>query len=47
VQSAYEGVVDRLFGYLKLTFIGERPPPPQFAYQEILMATQAGGEYFP
>jgi hypothetical protein len=22
-----------------------RPPPPQFAYQEILMAAEAGGEY--
>jgi hypothetical protein len=31
---------------LKLTFVAERPPPPQAAYQEVLMAAEAGGEYF-
>jgi hypothetical protein len=39
-------VVDRIINHLKLTFVAERPPPPQFAYQEILMAAEAGGEYF-
>jgi hypothetical protein len=39
-------VVGRIINHLKLTFVAERPPPPQFAYQEILMAAEAGGEYF-
>jgi hypothetical protein len=26
-------VVDRTINHLKLTFVAERPPPPQFAYQ--------------
>jgi len=39
-------VVDRIIGHLKLTFVAERPPPPQFAYQEILMDAEVGGEYF-
>jgi len=39
-------VVDRIINHLKLTFVAERPPPPQSAYQEILMAAEAGGEYF-
>jgi hypothetical protein len=38
--------VDRIINHLKLTFVAERPPPPQFAYQEILMDAEAGGEYF-
>jgi hypothetical protein len=24
----------------------DRPPPPQIAYQEILMSAETGGEYF-
>jgi len=39
-------VVDRIIDHLKLTFVAERPPPPQAAYQEVLMAAEAGGEYF-
>jgi hypothetical protein len=39
-------VVDRIIDYLKLTFVAERPPPPQYANQEILVAAEAGGEYF-
>jgi hypothetical protein len=27
-------VVDRIIDHLKLTFVAERPPPPQIAYQE-------------
>ena len=38
-------VVDRIIDHLKLTFFAERPPPPHIAYQEILMAAEAGGEY--
>ncbi|MBU4253200.1 MAG: hypothetical protein KJ727_01185 [Acidobacteria bacterium] len=32
--------------HLKLTFVAERPPPPQVAFQELLMAEEAGSEYF-
>jgi hypothetical protein len=39
-------VVDRIINHLKLTFVAERPPPPQFVYQELLMAAEAGAEYF-
>jgi transposase len=39
-------VVDRIIDHLKLTFAAERPPPPQMAFQELLMAAEAGGEYF-
>ena len=39
-------VVDRITNYLKLRFIADKPPPPQAAYQEFLMAAEAGAEYF-
>jgi hypothetical protein len=39
-------VVDRIINHLKLTFFAERPPPPQIAYQEVLMAAEPGGDYF-
>ncbi len=39
-------VVDRIINHLKLTFVAERPPPAHLAYQEILMAAVASGEYF-
>ena len=39
-------VVDRIINHLKLTFVAERPPPPRVAYQELLMAAEAGNEYF-
>jgi ribosomal protein S27E len=38
-------VVDRIIGHLKLTFVAERPPP-HFVYQEVLVAAEAGAEYF-
>jgi len=38
-------VVDRIINHLKLTFIAERPPPTHLAYQEVLMAAEAGAEY--
>ena len=31
---------------LKLTFVAERPHPPQIAYQEVLMAAEPGGDHF-
>jgi hypothetical protein len=39
-------VVDRIIDHLKLTFVAERPPPPQIACQELLMAAETSGEYF-
>jgi hypothetical protein len=38
-------VVDRIINHLKLTFVAERPPPLQAAYQEVLMAAEASTEY--
>jgi hypothetical protein len=39
-------VVDRMIDHLKLTFVAERPPPPQMAFQELLMAAEDPAEYF-
>ena len=41
-----DAVVDRIINHLKLSFIAERPPPPQIAFQEVLMAAEASAEYF-
>jgi hypothetical protein len=38
-------VVDRIINHLKLTFLADRPPPPQIAYQEVLIAAEAPAEY--
>jgi len=38
-------VVDRVINPLKLTFVADRPPPPQIAYQEVLMAAESSAEY--
>jgi hypothetical protein len=38
--------VDRIINHLKLTFVASKPPPPRIAYQEVLMAAEAGAEYF-
>jgi hypothetical protein len=38
-------VVDRIIEHLKLSFIAKRPPPPQIAYQEVLIAAEAPAEY--
>jgi len=43
-RGGYKG--DRITNYLKLRFIADKPPPPQAAYQEFLMAAEAGAEYF-
>jgi len=39
-------VVDRIINHLKLTFTAAKPPPARMAYQELLMAGEAGTEYF-
>jgi hypothetical protein len=39
-------VLDWIINHLKLRFIADKPPPPQIASQEVLMAAEAGGEYF-
>jgi hypothetical protein len=39
-------VVDRIIDHLKLSFVAERPPPPQVIYQEFLMAAETSAEYF-
>jgi hypothetical protein len=39
-------LVDRIVNHLKLTFVAERPPPPQFAYQELLMVVKSSAEYY-
>jgi hypothetical protein len=39
-------VVDRIISHLRLTFVAERPLPPQIAYQEVLMAAETSAEYF-
>jgi len=38
-------VLDRIIGHLKLSFVADRPPPTHLAYQEVLMAAEAGSEY--
>ncbi len=38
-------VVDRILNHLKLTFVADKPPPPRFAYQEVLMAVETSAEY--
>jgi hypothetical protein len=37
--------VDRIIDHLKLTFEAERPPLLRAAYQEVLMAVEAGSKY--
>ena len=44
--TAY-AVVDRIIDHLQLSFIAERPPPPQAAFQECLWAAGPPAEYFP
>jgi hypothetical protein len=40
-------VVDKIIDHLKLSFIAERPPPLQRAYQELLtVADPPPAEYF-
>jgi len=39
-------VVDRIIDHLKLIFVAERPPPPQAAFQEYLMAADPPADYY-
>jgi len=39
-------VVDRIINHLKLTFVAAKPPPPQGAFQEYLLAAESSAEYF-
>jgi hypothetical protein len=39
-------VVDRIINHLKLSFVADKPPPPQVASQELLMAAETSAEYF-
>ena len=39
------GVIDRIINHLKLSFIAERPPPPQ-SQPQLSMAAEERGEYF-
>jgi hypothetical protein len=39
-------VIDKIIFHLKLTFMAERPPPPQIVRQEFLMASEERGDYF-
>jgi hypothetical protein len=39
-------VVDRIIDHLKIPFVADRPPPPQIAYQEVLLAAEQSAEYF-
>jgi len=38
-------VVDRIINHLRLTFVASKPPPPQVALQEYLMAAETSAEY--
>jgi len=38
-------VIDKIIDHLKLTFHTERPPPPQVAQHDLLMAAEEREEY--
>jgi hypothetical protein len=38
-------VVDRIIDHLKIRFVAAKPSPSWIAYQEVLMAVEAGSEY--
>lgn len=39
-------VIDKILRHIKLTFMAERPPPPQVLQQELLVAAEERGKYF-
>jgi len=39
-------VIDKIIDHLKLTFMAERPPPPQVLQHELRMTAEERGEYF-
>jgi len=38
--------VDRIIDHLKLTFVADKPPPPNVFEQVALTAAEKSGEYF-
>ena len=38
-------VVDRIIDHLELTFVADKPPPHQVAFQELLLAADPPAEY--
>jgi len=40
-------VVDRIIHHLKLTFVAEKPPPPQAAFRELLWEADPPAGFFP
>jgi len=38
-------VVDRIIDHLKLTFVADKPPPQEVAFQELLMDADPPVEY--
>jgi len=38
-------VVDRIINHLKLSFVADKPPPPQIVYQELFMAAETSAVY--
>lgn len=38
-------VVDKIIDHLKLTFVAEKPPPPQIVEQVSFMAAEGAEEY--
>jgi len=39
-------VGDRIINHLNLTFVADKPPSPQIASQQLLMATETSTEYY-
>ncbi len=38
--------LDGLIAYLKLSFMGDKPPAAQLAYQEVLMSTDTSAAFY-
>ena len=38
--------IDKIIKHLKLSFIAERPPPPQLVQHKLLMSAEESGEHF-
>ncbi len=39
-------VIDKIIAHLKLTFMAERPPPPQIVQEKLLMVAEEREDYF-
>lgn len=42
----YYPVPDRVINHLQLTFVADSPPPPQIAYQKVLLAARWLNTYY-